>query len=977
MAANTADATQTIIGIGNVLSKRKVLESESAKEQSKMLLEKLSAIVQAADTQGTEAPGGYRAFVGSLPSINEILKDPKLDFTNIPTNLLGDSPLSPTSVKFIDKPKVSAPSGPLIQLASDTALTPALVARLLEDPSLQPEDVIQRPPPRVAAAPPVQIALPSSATSAVSTAVQLPPLAAARARERERERASSAEAVSTAAQAPRMRIVPKGTPPVRRRQLPPVSAADISAAQPDEEKKEEDEPAIDFTAPEGFDEPTTAIKVEPGSAVSEAFDFIVNTQSVPPFEQGEFTVNNIRQFWNDNSSKNEWLNKEGSLETFEALVASVLEPAVRENDSNKIFAIFSTLGIASAGIKEDSGSSPNQLLEAVIADTFPVKRLLQLRGKVLQPVDIGRLITELFDVPLADLSRRSLSQEEIRVIRIQFQNDLLDLENSIKNDEGDFIFGSNTFQMLQEYINTHVENGQLRQLLLGDIQRRISADRDKLGIQLGEAPPILTPLSATRTQVLRDPQAEAISRVFGNQIVNIRNAQAKLDALGRRKKNKLQQAQDARVRDTIEVFNKFAERNQIRDPRTGFLITIPTEIRREISETTDVFEPRDPISLPSLPSFGQTGISALLGTVPKIDPLAPKVFRNVPIPTVDLIRQLENLTDVLGRKTQSFENVPVRITDRTSGETREQIIQDLITSERMFMKMRGMRPQPRKSLISSISKRAGLRNIEIMSARRRRVTMQEIKGIRMIGANMREIRIKSDATLAEYAKIANMIAMENGSLETIHEVQILDVIKGVTTIQEIVTVLMEQHNLASGKDFSVIFVPANPMGGMFLDGALSMLMKNRMLVSPVGGDIFSSIFNTIGNVVSVPLSLVGSVLGGGLEKPLQFVGSTMVNGRLRSVRPIVRRKTAPQTGGAITDVFGSKNNTFVQGEHQPEPFGLNQNIVQSSSGDANQFHILPFPLGGRIDNTGFIDQSQVNPKFAWGDIPVNKLTYFR
>jgi len=61
--------------------------------------------------------------------------------------------------------------------------------------------------------------------------------------------------------------------------------------------------------------------------------------------------------------------------------------------------------------------------------------------------------------------------------------------------------------------------------------------------------------------------------------------------------------------------------------------------------------------------------------------------------------------------------------------------------------------------------------------------------------------------------------------------------------------------------------------------------------------------------------------------------------------------------------------SFIQGERQPEP-NINRELNQ-------QFHIQPFPFGGRIDNTGYIDQSQVNPLFAWSMQPVRNLTYYR
>ena len=145
---------------------------------------------------------------------------------------------------------------------------------------------------------------------------------------------------------------------------------------------------------------------------------------------------------------------------------------------------------------------------------------------------------------------------------------------------------------------------------------------------------------------------------------------------------------------------------------------------------------------------------------------------------------------------------------------------------------------------------------------------------------------------------------------------------------------------------------------MFLYGALDVIHKNRMLVSPVGGDIFSSIFNTIGNVVktvaSVPLQVAGAVFGG-------------------AVNPTAVRTDAPQFGGAPH--IGQE---FQRGGGlQPEPFANTFSpVVPDASGNDQLFHIQPFPYGGRIDNTGFIDQTQMNPKFVWGELPVNSLTHF-
>lgn len=655
-------------------------------------------------------------------------------------------------------------------------------------------------------------------------------------------------------------------------------------------------------------------------------------QDVRPFQNENFSIDMIVQlFANESTDPGKdtgFLDKGDSAEDFALLVAKAFRDAIAMKDPLAIKGVFNTLGQAAAQIRIDTGHDPIDIFERIIDAEFPLERLGQLEGKVFQDIDVGNLIETLFTVDLQLLQQRNIGPDELIAIRNQFKQDLDELEQHISEEGDTFLFGQNTFRMLQDYINSHVDNDQLRQVLLGDIQQVIAANRQKLGIQLGEAPPIITPITTSLTTVLRQDTAESISNVIGEQLREIDRAQRHIDSFGRQNVNRLEAAQRDRIIAAVTDVNIFTMRNQIRNPRTGQIITIATE--RE-----DTVAPQR--------------VAAVSASRAK--------QRVRPVKNAELVEQLRTIAQTLARPVQTFEHTPRRIRDITTGLSREGIIQDLIEMEqRMNTRIMTML-RPRRQLESSVSRRAKFPNIEIRRGQRR---IKSINGQmeKIFGAQMREIRIRKEISLAELAKIANMIAMEDGSLEDIHQRALLDVQKGVTTIQEIVSAIMSQQHANSGNDFSLIFVPSNPVGGMFLDGALAAIHTNRMLVSPVGGDIFSSIFNTVGNVVktvaSVPLALASTVFGGELDpnviqKPLLFNRA--------------RKADSAQHGGILT------TDMFNQGEMQPEPF--------ISQGGANQtFHIQPFPFGGRIDNTGFIDQSQRNPKFAWGDVPMIALTSF-
>ncbi len=649
-------------------------------------------------------------------------------------------------------------------------------------------------------------------------------------------------------------------------------------------------------------------------------------QNVAPLNIPSFNTADLLQFFTDHTI-DQLLDEFGSREDFDNQIKSVFSKAFKQQDPKLIQSVIVTLGQAAQNIDENHDLDATPIIEDAISKAgVDLENVGLFEGKIFQPVDVGRLINELFNTDLDRLQKRDLTLDEIKSIRVEFANNLNNLEADIASStevelelrsEGEdpdelFLFGQNTLRMLSEYIDSHVENNQLRQLLLSDIQGTIVENQQKIGVQVGQAPSLITPISATQFEVVRDPLLGAIVNIIGPDVATLAKGIRDIgpDSVENRE---VRDRLKVQALDLARTFNKFITKNRIKDQATGELLTVSTEIRAQVR---------------------------------------PGVFNNIPKPLQILVRDLAAQIRELSIPTKSFEYIPMTIRDPGTGQTKEQIIQDLQIMEREFKeKARRGIPRKRKTLVSSISKRAGLRNIKTMMGMRRvqETTMLSGVKIKSHGANMREIRVNKDVTLTELAKLANMLLMENGSLETISETPLLDIVKGVTTIQEVVNALMSVQKMNSGNDYSVLFVPANVFGGMFLDGPMDVIIKNRMLVNPVGGNIFSSIFNTVGNVVktvaSVPLAIAGSVFGGGLQ-------ATAV------------RADAPQFGGQV-----HVGQQFQRGgSQQIEPFGM--------VGENQQFHIQPFPFGGRIDNTGFIDESQKNPKFIWGELPVNAFTNF-
>ena len=695
---------------------------------------------------------------------------------------------------------------------------------------------------------------------------------------------------------------------------------------------------------------------------TEAVNHLIDTQNIAPFEDVEagFTVERLENLIGDGITRRGL--KAVTEETVDKEISNQIRAA--RGDTNRLLGILSTLGLVSRRLAENEVFIGPELFERILKDKIPLENPLRVRGSlaVSQEV-IPELINNLFSVDLHRLQARNLGSDEITAIRRDFQADLERLEGEIRSQtetelqEREFAaqgavriprqegfippqFNQQTFQALQEYINTHVENNTLRLLLLNDVENRIAQDRDKIGVRLGNAPQQIIPTSANQVRILRQPLAEGIGTVLGESLRSLEERRLglnKSDGTLHEGKTALKRVHDEDVRTLAEEFNAFSVKHQIRNPRTG---------QPELIALRGVPEGKE--AIPDEAGFGE----ALFGATGFGEAEAKTLS------TDEILKELDDARGRFARTEQIFSRVPIRQTDRVTGKTRDKIVEDIINLQKRDMhRRRDTLRRPMRHKVSTISRRAKLPGVEILQGQR--MPIRTAPGETRMSAVPREIKINANFTLAELAKIANMLLMESGTLEDVRHQPLLDIQKGTTTIQEVVAVIVDQQKKHSGTAFSLIYVPHHVFGGMFLDGALDVIHKNRMLTNPIGGgfgDFIKGVGNIFGTIASAPLNLVGSVLGGGMHRLSAD----------RSHRSI----DAVQHGGDLRD-------TVFTGEHQPEPH------VAASHGSNHIFRIQPF-TGGRIDNTGFIDNSQVAhdmfnmyPKHRWADTPVSSFYHYR
>ena len=191
---------------------------------------------------------------------------------------------------------------------------------------------------------------------------------------------------------------------------------------------------------------------------------------------------------------------------------------------------------------------------------------------------------------LNTLKNRDISPRELGAIRAEFQDDLVRFEGAVSSGsiQSSIALGKHGFDTLIQYIDKNVSNPQLRTLLLADIQHAIARDEQKLGIQLGVAPPNITPISMNQFQILRPNIRESLENLIGLSLAQHNRIQENIERLLIEPLVDISTGEQIRVitenqrllrqdvLSTVETVNDFIRKNQISN-EDGSSAIIPTE----------------------------------------------------------------------------------------------------------------------------------------------------------------------------------------------------------------------------------------------------------------------------------------------------------------------------------------------------------------------------------------------------------------
>lgn len=111
------------------------------------------------------------------------------------------------------------------------------------------------------------------------------------------------------------------------------------------------------------------------------------------------------------------------------------------------------------------------------------------------------------------------------------------------------------------------------------------------------------------------------------------------------------------------------------------------------------------------------------------------------------------------------------------------------------------------------------------TGRRGNIKIKKGKDIR----RTRELEFPPNSSSEDLLKIALSLKSENGDLEDIDGNLLLRIIKGTTSLRDIMAVLLNEQKHNFGRTIRFLYVPLSPVGGQFLDGYLQSLHKNAIL----------------------------------------------------------------------------------------------------------------------------------------------------
>ena len=189
------------------------------------------------------------------------------------------------------------------------------------------------------------------------------------------------------------------------------------------------------------------------------------------------------------------------------------------------------------------------------------------------------------------------------------------------------------------------------------------------------------------------------------------------------------------------------------------------------------------------------------------------------------------------------------------------------------------------------------------------------------GRKEREIDILPNASVEDLLKLSQALIMENGTLKDINRKLLLNIVKGETTIEEILRVFMTEQKINLGKIIRISYLPASLVGGAFLDGFMAPIFSKplnlRMGMNTNIMRIGISKLNPKGGILPVPfrklyrpadvahIGLSDRLKGGALPFQIQITPESMRRLEMHQQQAEVRGEQEDRKLPVGGDIFGS------------------------------------------------------------------------
>ncbi len=223
---------------------------------------------------------------------------------------------------------------------------------------------------------------------------------------------------------------------------------------------------------------------------------------------------------------------------------------------------------------------------------------------------------------------------------------------------------------------------------------------------------------------------------------------------------------------------------------------------------------------------------------------------------IDITRELQALARELPSPTSTFTFLP------TMAEGQPLDIRNIVQDINSRFSKQGKRSKAARKSISHPSTRAEFGKVSILT--------QRGEG----GREDIEIVIPPNASMEDVLKLVQALLQEDGILHDVDGVPLLEIQKGVTTMAQVLGAIRKEQKNMLGVEVHLSYVPTDPVGGRFLGGALSQMLKIplhtalKSFIPPSGipklhpalhllSKPFHNLHDPVGGVLKLPVDSAG------------------------------------------------------------------------------------------------------------------------